>query len=47
MLFYVPLKRGLNGRSFISVGGGVMLKTGENDGETMAFLAELSYIFFV
>ena len=47
MLFFAPLKRGLNGRSFISVGGGVVLKTGENGGETMAFLAELSYTFFV
>ena len=47
MLFYVLLKRGLNGRSFISVGVWIVLKTGENGGETMAFLAELSYTFFV
>ena len=41
------LKRGLNGRGFNSVGGGVVLKTGEDGCETSGKVAELSYTFFV
>ena len=47
MLFYVPLKRGLNGRDFFSVGGGDGLKSGEDGCETSGKVAELSYTFFV
>ena len=47
MLFYVPLKRRLNGRSVISVGGGVVLKTGDNGCETSGKVAELFDNFFV
>ena len=41
------LKRGLNGWIFNSVGVWIVLKTGENGGETSGKVAELSYTFFV
>ena len=41
------LKWSENGRGFNSVGGGVVLKTGGNGGETSGKVAELSYTFFV